>query len=134
MILKLNHDIKRYSALYSWKIFLTTKFQMIKHSVKGEESTSGDSLFAAGYSQECQNKPTTIDVLQAAKMKEREHARKKHVQLECINLLFEQSKWIEFEWTRKKPQLFKCAVEILWYHLWKEYKLIVWERIQEILI
>lgn len=92
MILKLNHDIKRYSALYSWKIFLTTKFQMIKHSVKGEESTSGDSLFAAGYSQECQNKPTTIDVLLAAKMKEREHARKKHVQLECINLLFEESK------------------------------------------
>ena len=74
----MNYGIKRNSTLYSWKTFLTVKFQIISDSVKEAEKLPLETVFLLLDKAECQNKPKTIDVLQAAKMKERTSQEKAH--------------------------------------------------------
>lgn len=64
--------------LYSWKTFLTVTFQIKRGLWKDAENLPLETLFLLLDKVECQNKPKTIDVLQAGKkMRERENKRGK---------------------------------------------------------
>lgn len=64
--------------LYSWKTFLSVTFQIKRGLWKDAENLPLEMLFLFLDKVECQNKPKTIDVLQAGKkMRERENKRGK---------------------------------------------------------
>lgn len=63
----MNCGMSRKNMLYSWKIFLNITFQIKRGLGKDTEILPLQMLFLLLDKAECQNKPKTIDVLQAGK-------------------------------------------------------------------
>lgn len=82
--------------LYSWKTFLTVTFQIKRGLWKDAENLPLETLFLLLDKVECQNKPKTIDVLQAGKKNEgkREQTRKKQYRTDFVH---KHSKLMTFE-------------------------------------